>query len=111
MKHFLKTTLAAAAALLAAAPALADVNIGVSLALTGPGSGLGIPMQNEFKLWPKQIAGEKVNLIILDDASDPGKGVSNARRFITEDHVDLIFGSCITPVSAAIACARRSAGT
>ena len=27
-------------------PALADVNIGVSLPLTGPGSGLGIPMKN-----------------------------------------------------------------
>ena len=29
--------------------------------------------------------------------------MSNARRFVTEDKVDLIFGSCITPVSAAIA--------
>ena len=40
-----------------------------------PGLGLGIPMQNQFKLWPKQIAGEKLNLIILDDATDPAKGV------------------------------------
>ncbi len=103
MHPFIKTTLAAATLLLAAAPALADINIGISLALTGPGSGLGIPMQNEFKLWPKTIAGEKVNLIILDDASDPGKGLNNARRFVTEDKVDLIIGSCITPVAAAIA--------
>ena len=93
----------AVAALLAAAPALADVNVGVSLALTGPGSGLGIPMQNQFKLFPKEIAGEKINLIILDDATDPGKGVTNARRFLTEDKVDLIIGSCITATSAAMA--------
>jgi len=98
----LRFTLLAALATLVSGAALADVNIGVSLSLTGPGSGLGIPMQNQLKLFPKTIAGEKVNLIILDDASDPGKGVSNARRFITEDKVDLIFGSCITPVSAAI---------
>jgi len=98
----LRFTLLAAMATLVSGAALADVNIGVSLSLTGPGSGLGIPMQNQLKLFPKTIAGEKVNLIILDDASDPGKGVSNARRFITEDKVDLIFGSCITPVSAAI---------
>ena len=99
----IKTLVAAAAALLLAVPAWADVNIGISLALTGPGSGLGIPMQNQFKLWPKTIAGEKINLIILDDATDPGKGVSNARRFVTEDKVDLIIGSCITATAAAMA--------
>jgi len=100
----LKTLVAAAAlALLGAAPAMADINIGISLSLTGPGSGLGIPMQNQFKLWPQTIAGEKVNLVILDDASDPGKGVANTRRFITEDKVDMIIGSCLTPVAAAMA--------
>ena len=101
--HPIKTLVAAAAALLLAVPAFADVNVGITLSLTGPGSGLGIPMQNYFKLWPKTIAGEKVNLIILDDASDPGKGVNNARRFVTDEKVDLIIGGCITTVSAAIA--------
>jgi branched-chain amino acid transport system substrate-binding protein len=103
MKKCLRNTLAAVAVALATGAVNADVNIGVTLALTGPGSGLGIPMQNYFKLWPKEIAGEKINLIILDDATDPGKGVSNARRFITEDKVDMIIGSCITATSAAIA--------
>jgi branched-chain amino acid transport system substrate-binding protein len=98
----LKTLVAAAAAVLASGTALADINIGVSLSLTGPGSGLGIPMQNQFKLFPQTIAGEKVNLILLDDATDPGKGVSNARRFVTEDKVDMIIGSCITAVAAAM---------
>jgi branched-chain amino acid transport system substrate-binding protein len=97
-----KTLVAAAAAQLAAAPAFADVTIGVSLSLTGPGSGLGIPMQNQMKTWPATIGGEKVNVIILDDASDPGKGVSNARRFVTEDKVDMIIGSCLTTVAAAM---------
>lgn len=102
-RSMLKTLAAAAvAALLAAAPAWADVTIGVSLSLTGPGSGLGIPMQNQMKLWPQTIGGEKVNLIILDDATDPGKGVNNARRFVTEDKVDMIIGSCITTVAAAM---------
>ncbi|GAB4039810.1 MAG: ABC transporter substrate-binding protein [Rubrivivax sp.] len=101
--NFLRKTLAAAAAVLLAAPALADVNIGVSLSLTGPASGLGIPVANQFKLWPQTIAGEKVNLIILDDASDPSKGASNARRFVTDDKVDMIFGGSITTVSVAIA--------
>jgi branched-chain amino acid transport system substrate-binding protein len=112
MKSFqLKTLVAAAAALLVSGTALADVNIGVSLSLTGPGSGLGIPMQNQFKLFPQTIAGEKVNLIILDDATDPGKGVSNARRFVTEDKVDMIIGSCITAVAAAMTPVATEANT
>ena len=69
-----KTALATAAALLAAGPALADITIGISLPLTGPASGLGLPMQNQFKLWPATVAGEKLNVIILDDATDPTKG-------------------------------------
>jgi branched-chain amino acid transport system substrate-binding protein len=98
-----KKTLVALAAFAASAAALADINVGVVLSLTGPGSGLGIPMQKQLALFPQTIAGEKVNLIILDDASDPGKGVSNTRRLITEDKVDLILGSCLTPVAAAMA--------
>jgi len=99
----IKTLVAAAAALLAAAPALADITVGVSLPLTGPASGLGIPMNNQFKLFPATIAGEKVNLIILDDATDPTKGVQNARRFVTDDKVDMIIGSAATPVGVAMA--------
>jgi branched-chain amino acid transport system substrate-binding protein len=98
----IRKTIAAAAAVLCCSAALADVNIGVSLSLTGPGSGLGIPMQNYFKLFPQTIAGEKVNLIVLDDATDPGKGAQNARRFVTEDKVDMIIGSSITAVAAAM---------
>ncbi|MDO9146881.1 MAG: ABC transporter substrate-binding protein [Hydrogenophaga sp.] len=107
----IKTLVAVAIATLASTAAHADINIGISLALTGPGSGLGIPMQNQFKLFPKTIAGEKVNLIILDDATDPGKGAANARRFVTEDKVDMIIGSCITSVAAAMSDIASEAGT
>ena len=110
MKTLNKTLIALAAAL-ASAAALADVNIGVSLSLTGPGSGLGIPMQNYYKIFPQTIAGEKVNLIVLDDASDPGKGAQNARRFVTDDHVDMIIGSCLTTVAAAMVDIAAESGT
>ena len=106
-----KKTLVTLAATVACSAALADINIGVSLALTGPGSGLGIPMQNQLKLFPKTIGGEKVNLVILDDATDPGKGAANARRFVTEDKVDVIFGSCITAVAAAMSDIASEANT
>ena len=94
---------AAMLAALSAAAAQADVTIGISLPLTGPASGLGIPMANYIKLWPKEIAGEKLNVIVLDDATDPTKGVNNARRFVTEDKVDIVMGSAATPVAVAMA--------
>jgi branched-chain amino acid transport system substrate-binding protein len=83
--------------------AQAELTFGVSLPLTGPGSGLGIPVKNGFALWPKEIAGEKVDLIILDDASDPTAANRNAHRFVTEDRVDLIIGSALTPCALAMA--------
>jgi branched-chain amino acid transport system substrate-binding protein len=86
----------------AAAPALADITIGVSIPLTGPTSALGIPTKNGIALWPTSIAGEKLNVIILDDATDTTVAVKNTRRFITEDKVDLIVGSAATPLAAAM---------
>jgi branched-chain amino acid transport system substrate-binding protein len=107
----LKKTLLAIAIAAVSTAALADIKIGVSLSLTGPGSGLGIPMQKQLELFPKTIGGEKVVLEILDDATDPGKGAANARRFVTEDKVDVIFGSCITAVAAAMTDIAAEAGT
>ena len=98
-----RTILAAAVAVLASQAVIADITIGVSLPLTGPASGLGIPMKNQIALWPQSIAGEKLKFIVLDDATDPTNGVKNARRFTTEDKVDLIVGSAATPVGIAMA--------
>jgi branched-chain amino acid transport system substrate-binding protein len=111
MKHIAKTTMAAAIALLVAAPALADVTIGVSLPLTGPTSALGIPIKNSIALWPKEIAGQKLNVIILDDATDPTNATKNARRFVTEDKVDMLMGSAATPTANAVAAVAAETGT
>lgn len=103
--------LAAAFAALTVATAQADIRVGVSISLTGPGSGLGIPVQNGLKLAPVSIAGEKLRLVILDDATDPTKGVINASRFVTEDKVDIILGSTITNVAATMARTATESGT
>jgi len=101
-KHFSKAAVAVFA-LLAAPLALADLTVGVSISLTGPTSALGVPTKNGIALWPKDIAGEKLNVIVLDDATDPTNAVKNTRKFINEDHVDVIVGSVATPVAAAMA--------
>ena len=99
----IKTLIATAIAVLAAGAAQADITIGISLPLTGPASGLGIPANNQIKLWPTTIAGEKVRVIVLDDATDPTNGVKNAKRFVTDDKVDIIMGSVATPVAIPMA--------
>lgn len=85
-----------------ASAALADITIGVSLPLTGAASSLGIPIANQVKLWPAQIGGEKLNVLLMDDATDVSKGVDNARRFV-ETKADVVLGSIVTPVAAAMA--------
>lgn len=106
-----KTAASAAIALLVSGAALADITIGISLPLTGPASGLGIPMANQIKLWPASIAGEKLKVIVLDDATDPTNGVKNAKRFVTDEKVDIIMGSAATPVAIPMAEVAASAET
>jgi branched-chain amino acid transport system substrate-binding protein len=95
-------SLIAAAAVLAAGAALADINVGVTVSSTGPAASLGIPEKNTIALMPTTIGGQKVNYIVLDDASDTTKAVANTRRLITEDKVDIILGSTTTPNSLAM---------
>ena len=111
MKRFQLKALVAVTALAASGAALADITIGVIAPLTGPASGLGIPVGNQVKLWPKTIAGEKLNVVMLDDASDPTQGVQHAKKYVTAEKVDVIMGSVATPVAAAIAQVAEESGT
>jgi branched-chain amino acid transport system substrate-binding protein len=85
-----------------AGQAAADINVGVVVSATGPAASLGIPEKNTFALMPTEIGGEKVNYIILDDATDTTTAVKNTRKHLTENKVDVIVGSSITPNSLAM---------
>jgi len=82
--------------------AQADVNVGVLVSATGPAASLGIPEKNTFALMPTNIAGQKINYIVLDDASDTTKAVTNTKKLLSEDKVDVIIGSTTTPNSLAM---------
>ncbi|MDB5798145.1 MAG: branched-chain amino acid transporter substrate-binding protein [Paucimonas sp.] len=100
--NVLRKTLLAAAMFGLAGAALADVNVGVTLSLTGPAASLGIPEKNTIALLPTTIGGQKINYIMLDDESDTTKAVRNTKKLISEDKVDIIIGSSITPASLAM---------
>jgi len=96
------TILAAAAAaftLAAAAPADAQIRVGITVSASGPGAALGQPQMRTVKALPKEIAGQQVTYVALDDESDPTKSAQNARKLITEDKVDVLIGSSLTPTT------------
>ncbi|MDP2639529.1 MAG: ABC transporter substrate-binding protein, partial [Betaproteobacteria bacterium] len=86
----------------AATSALADITVGVILSATGPAASLGIPEKNTVALMPASIGGQKVNYIVLDDATDPTAASKNARKLVSEDKVDVIIGASTTPTSTAV---------
>ncbi|MCU0811925.1 MAG: ABC transporter substrate-binding protein [Dechloromonas sp.] len=98
----MKKTIVATLLYALAATAIADLNVGVTLSATGPAASLGIPEKNTIALLPTTIGGQKVNYIVLDDASDTTTAVKNARKLIAENKVDVIVGSTTTPNSLAM---------
>ncbi|MEG1202111.1 MAG: ABC transporter substrate-binding protein, partial [Comamonas sp.] len=102
MKRFAKLGFVAAALAAVWGSAWADINVGVVLSATGPAASLGIPEKNTIALMPQTMGGQKVNYIILDDASDTTAAVANTRKLLSESKVDIIIGSSITPNSLAM---------
>lgn len=87
---------------LAAGVAAAQVKVGVTLSVTGPAASLGIPERNTLAMVPKQLGGQPVQVVVLDDGSDPTRAVANTQKLIAEERVDAILGSTITPNSLAM---------
>jgi branched-chain amino acid transport system substrate-binding protein len=97
---------AAAIALLIALPAKAtDITVGLVTSMTGPGASIGIPYSKGAaagQVYKGEINGVKINLVQLDDASDPSTGTRDARKLIEQDKVDVLMGAGSTPTTLAI---------
>jgi len=102
-KKSMRCLVLAAAGLAAATLARAEIVIGASFSLTGPAAALGTAPRNTMQLFPEQIGGEKLRIVVLDDATDSANGAKNARRLVSEEKVDLIIGSTASPPALAIA--------
>jgi branched-chain amino acid transport system substrate-binding protein len=102
MKSAIKLVAALVAAVGTSMVAAQDIKVGVTLSATGPAASLGIPERNTFPLLPQTIGGRKVQYIVLDDASDTTTAVKNSRKLLTEDRVDVLVGSTVTPNSLAM---------
>ncbi len=85
-----------------AAPALAEVKIGIIVSATGPAASVGATQQRTVSILPRTLGGQDVSYILMDDASDASTTVTAARKLITEDGVDAIVGPSLTPNSLAL---------
>jgi len=115
----MKTSLRLAAAALvfagsSAAALAADLKVGFITSLSGPVSSLGLPYAKGMQaavVYKPEVAGRKVQMIQLDDASDPSTAARNARKLIDEDKVDVIIGTAGSPGALAIAAVARETKT
>ena len=88
-KKFLTRGLAAGVvcAVVAGNVQAADLKVGLSVSLSGPNSSLGVPYSKGMQAalaYKGQTGGHKIQLVVLDDASDPTVAGRNARKLAEE---------------------------
>jgi branched-chain amino acid transport system substrate-binding protein len=94
--------LATVAALGFAQPASAQIKLGAVLSVTGPASFLGDPEKKTLEMYVDQINakggvnGQKLQLIVYDDAANPNTAKTFATRLIEEDKVVAMIGGSTT---------------
>ena len=104
MKKLLIAGIALGAMVALAVPASAQIKVGVGGPMTGANATFGAQLKNGAEQWAADvnakggILGEKVELIIGDDASKPEQGVSVANKFIS-DGVKVVLGHFNSGVS------------
>ncbi len=103
-KAFCATLLAT---VLAVPPAVAaDLKVGFITSLSGNASSIGIPYGRGIDAglaYRDQVNHQKIDLLKLDDGSDPSATTRNARKLIEEDNVDVLIGTATAPSTLAVA--------
>ncbi|ABE36876.1 receptor ligand binding region family protein [Paraburkholderia xenovorans LB400] len=101
MTLFIKSVIAASLLALSTC-VLAQIKVGITISETGGAASIGAISRKVFPLWPREIAGQSIEYIVMDDGSDPGNAVRNARKLTSEDKVDVLIGSNTSPNSIAM---------
>ncbi len=105
--------LATFAVLLPAAQA-ADLKVGLSVSLSGPNSSIGVPYAKGMQAalaYKGEVNGRKIQLVVLDDGSDPTTAGRNARKLVDEEKVDVLMGTSGVPSAIAMAQVGRESKT
>ena len=93
------------AVLLLAAPALADMKIGVYGPYTGGSAGMGVSMRNGVEMAAAEInkaggiLGQKVDLVLRDDEAKNERGAQIMQEFLEKERVVAVLGPINTGVA------------
>ena len=90
------------------------LKVGLMLPYTGTFAQLGNAIENGFRLHLAEqggkLGGREVEIVRLDDESDPAKATDNINKLINRDKVDVVVGSVHSGVAMAMARVAREAG-
>ena len=87
-----KALYAGVVAALLAAPAMADIKVGMITTLSGGGAGLGIDVRDGFMLAIQQSGRDDIKVVIADDQRKPDIAVQLADKMVQSDQVDVLTG-------------------
>jgi branched-chain amino acid transport system substrate-binding protein len=91
---------------LATAQAADKVKVGFLSTLSGPGAGLGVDIQDGFRLALKSTGGKlgglPAEMIVVDDQQNPDVGKQAAERLLKRDKVDFMTGIVFSNVMLAV---------
>jgi branched-chain amino acid transport system substrate-binding protein len=107
-------------ALTSAAPLMAQnkdskIKVGLMLPYTGTFAALGTAIENGFRLHLNEqggkLGGREVELVKVDDESDPAKATDNVNKLVKRDNVDVLVGTVHSGVAMAMAKVAKDSGT
>lgn len=91
------------------------LKVGLMLPYSGTFASLGNAIENGFQLYVKEqggkIGGREIELVKVDDESEPSKATDNINKLIKRDKVDLVVGSVHSGVAMAMAKVAKDTGT
>jgi branched-chain amino acid transport system substrate-binding protein len=103
LHHFMAAAAIGLSALLGAGlQASAQIKIGAVLSVTGPASFLGDPEKRTLEIYVEEINakggvnGQKLQLIVYDDAGNANNARTFATRLVEEDKIDAMVGGSTT---------------
>ena len=91
------------------------LKVGLMLPYTGTFAALGTAIENGFRLLLNEqggkLGGREVELVKVDDESDPAKATDNVNKLIKRDNVDVLIGTVHSGVAMAMAKVAKDSGT
>lgn len=85
-----------------AGPTAAQMKVGATMGLSGPTSTVLAPHKMMWDIMDRDFGGVPYTLAVQDDQANPNEAVKLARRFVSEDKVDLLVVASTLPVCLAI---------